>query len=105
MNSHACVSNNFTLATLKTIALNVYKPHSLLGTSPSRFAISISLVLYFVYMLISLYVLIMCLHPKLDVNFGTNDTQTDWDIDDNCDYIYNIDHVQSDDFVVIQTNV
>ena len=47
----------------------------------------------------------MCLHPRLDVNLDIKDSQTDWDIDDNCDYIYNIDHVQSDDFVVIQMNV
>ena len=83
----------------------VYRPNSLLGTSPSRFAISISPVLYFVYMLLLLYGLIMCLHPKSDVNLVRNDTQPDWDIDDNCDYIYNIDHVQNDDFVILQTNV
>ena len=47
----------------------------------------------------------MCLHPRLDVNLDRNDSQTDWDIDDNCDYIYNIDHVKNDDFVIIQTNV
>ena len=47
----------------------------------------------------------MCLHPKEDVNIVRDISQTDWDIDDNCDYIYNIDHVQNDDFVVVQTNV
>ena len=47
----------------------------------------------------------MCLHPKSDVDLARNDTQPDWDIYDNCDYIYNIDRVQNDDFVIIQTNV
>ena len=56
-------------------------------------------------MLCLLLVLIMCLHPKLDVNSFNNDTYHDWEIDDNCDYIYDIDHVQTDDFVIIQTNI
>ena len=56
-------------------------------------------------MFVLLYVLIMCLHPKVDINCVANDPQPDWEVEDNCDYIYNIDHVDNDDFVVIQTNV
>ena len=52
-----------------------------------------------------LCVLVMCLHPKLDVNLATKNDQSNWDFDNNCDYIYNIDHIESDAFVVIQTNV
>ena len=56
-------------------------------------------------MFILFYVLTMCLHPKMGVNLLGNDVDRDWMIEDNCDYIYNIDHIQNDDFVILQLNV
>ena len=47
----------------------------------------------------------MCLHPKVDFNSVCTPPQTDWEVEDRCDYIYNIDHVDNDDFVIIQSNV
>ena len=47
----------------------------------------------------------MCLHPKVDINSVDTPPQIDWEVEDNCDYIYNIDHVDNDDFIVIQLNV
>ena len=44
----------------------------------------------------------MCLHPKADVNCVGNDTLPDREMEDNCDYIYNIDHV---DHTNLYTNV
>ena len=83
----------------------MYTTRSLLGAPPSRFAISISPVLYDVYMFVLLIVLTMCLHPRIDVELTEHNNNPDWEIVDNCDYIYHIDNVQNDDFVVIQTNV
>ena len=47
----------------------------------------------------------MCLHPKTDIVNSIATNAHDWDITDDCDYLYQIKNVDSDDLVIIQINI
>ena len=47
----------------------------------------------------------MCLHPKTDIVNSIVSNAHDWDITDDCDYLYQIKNVDSNDLVVMQINV
>ena len=47
----------------------------------------------------------MCLHPKADIVNPVIANTHDWDISDDCDYIYQVKNVSTDDLVILQINV
>ena len=47
----------------------------------------------------------MCLHPKTDIANSVAINAHDWDITDDCDYLYQVKNVDSDDLVIIQINI
>ena len=47
----------------------------------------------------------MCLHPKTDIANSIATNARDWDITDDCDYLYQIKNVDSDDLAIIQINI
>ena len=49
-----------------------------------------------------LLLVIMCLHPKTDIVNSIAKNARDWDMTDNCDYLYQIKNVDSDDLAIIQ---
>ena len=52
-----------------------------------------------------LLLVIMCLHPKTDIVNSIATNARDWDITDDCDYLYQIKNVDSDDLAIIQINI
>ena len=52
-----------------------------------------------------LLLVIMCLHPKTDIVNSIATNAHNWDITDDCDYLYQIKNVDSDDLVIIQINI
>ena len=55
--------------------------------------------------LLELLIVTMCLHPKTDIVNSIATNAHDWDITDDCDYLYQIKNVDSDDLVIIQINI
>ena len=63
-------------------------------------------VYYTLYMfLLELLIVTMCLHPKTDIVNSIATNAHDWDITDDCNYLYQIKNIDSDDLVTIQINI
>ena len=47
----------------------------------------------------------MCIHPRIDYGVSPTTGTPDWDVNDDCDYVYQVRNVSKEDLIVIQINI
>ena len=55
--------------------------------------------------LLFILLFIMCIHPRTNLGDMTKITTSDWDVNDDCDYVYQVKNVCKEDLVVVQINI
>ena len=47
----------------------------------------------------------MCLHPRIDLGISPTFSDIDGDIEDDCDYVYQVKNIDNEDLTIIQINI